>query len=79
MAAATSADHLRAGRRRQALVVLGFGLTALGAFLVSAALPSGPAALARALPYLAGGLPVLWLGGILMGFAVGRRRRAGAG
>ena len=55
-------------------MVLGFLLTVFGAFIASGLLPSSPGALERALPYLAGGLSLLWVGGTLMGFALGRRR-----
>jgi hypothetical protein len=45
----------------------------VGLFLWSGTLPTDSATLLRLLPLMAGALLLLWLGGILMGFAAGRR------
>lgn len=65
----------RASHRRQRIVVVGLCLSFLGWFLLILLLPSSPLALARVLPVAAGGMVGVWLGGILMGYGMGRRSR----
>ena len=69
-----------AGRRRQRQVVAGLGISFLGFALATVLLPSAPGALSGALPIAAAALLATWMGGIVMGNAMGplRRRRRGA-
>lgn len=60
-------------RRRQTFVMVGLLLTFVGAFLVALLLPIGESAIDRELPVIAAGLLALWVGGLLMGRASGRR------
>ncbi|MGA7923976.1 MAG: hypothetical protein WCA77_08380, partial [Thermoplasmata archaeon] len=69
--AAQSVSH-----RRQRIVVVGLLLSILGWFLLVLLLPSSPGGLYRVLPVAAGGMSIVWIGGILMGFGMGRRSRS---
>ena len=57
---------------RQRLVMIGLGLTILGAFVLLLA-PDLTGPFVQDLPFLAVALAALYTGGILMGFAYGRR------
>jgi len=70
-----SGPEATATRRRQTVVVGGLVLTFAGLFLVAGLLPTGTAALARALPLAAAGLLAVWAGGILLGLGSPRRGR----
>ena len=75
-ATATGAETDAAERRRLARqwrVVVGLLLTFGGLFLVVGVLPVAADPLVRELPLVGAGLLTLWVGGILMGFAMGRR------
>ncbi|MCI4325924.1 MAG: hypothetical protein L3K00_08640 [Thermoplasmata archaeon] len=66
------------GRRvsRQRKIVIGLGITFLG-LLVFLAAPDLTGPLTADLPYLAVALVSLYAGGILLGVALGERRRPG--
>ncbi len=67
---ATLAERRRVSRQR--MIVGGVGLTMLSGVLLLAA-PDLTGPLVRDLPFLAGALLALFLGGILLGIGYGRR------
>ncbi|MCI4361113.1 MAG: hypothetical protein L3J91_05365 [Thermoplasmata archaeon] len=60
--------------RRQRRVMGGLLLTLAGLLFAEGLLPTATGALERALPILAIALGSMWLGGILLGGAAGKRR-----
>ncbi|MCI4368076.1 MAG: hypothetical protein L3K09_00720 [Thermoplasmata archaeon] len=61
--------------RRQKMVGGGLALTFLGLFLVVLLFPVAPDVLLRTIPAVGAGLLCLWVGGILMGRAMGSKAR----
>ncbi|MCI4350727.1 MAG: hypothetical protein L3K15_04365 [Thermoplasmata archaeon] len=68
-----AALDLRRMRRRQGLVLLGLLLSLVGFALIGYALPVSEPALLRMLPLLGAAAVFLWVGGIVMGTAFGKR------
>lgn len=76
VAPTTGVERDVAERRRLARqwgVVVGLLLTFGGLFLILGVLPVASDPLVRELPLVGAGVLTLWIGGILMGFAMGRR------
>lgn len=67
-------ERARLARQRQ--VLAGLLVTFGGLFLLLGTLPVGTDPLLHDLPVLVAAVLALWVGGILMGFAMGRRVKA---
>ncbi|MGC2033987.1 MAG: hypothetical protein WA761_00905 [Thermoplasmata archaeon] len=79
MVSGVDPEEVQRSRARQRLAVIGLFVTFAGIFLATLIFPSTGMELGRTVAVGGAGLFLLWAGGILMGTAMGAKRRPPTG